>query len=108
MVYDEYKDFMDMAVARGSSASSSLGVSSGGAITSTESVSLRLYKKAVALKAFEHLVEAELLRAADNAGKGPKQYRMMRVMLDSSQISDIVLKHRDCPTVVARWAARRQ
>ncbi|KAF9168586.1 origin recognition complex subunit 4 [Mortierella sp. AD010] len=108
MVYDEYKDFMDMAVARGSSASSSLGVSSGGAITSTESVSLRLYKKAVALKAFEHLVEAELLRAADNAGKGPKEYRMMRVMLDSSQISDIVLKHRDCPTVVARWAARRQ
>ncbi|KAF9355059.1 origin recognition complex subunit 4 [Mortierella sp. AD094] len=108
MVYDEYKDFMDMAVARGSSSSSSLGVSSGGAITSTESVSLRLYKKAVALKAFEHLVEAELLRAADSAGKGPKEYRMMRVMLDSSQISDVVLKHRDCPTVVARWAARRQ
>ncbi|KAF9177310.1 origin recognition complex subunit 4 [Haplosporangium sp. Z 27] len=106
MVYDEYKEFMDMAVARGSS-SSSMGVSSGGAITSNESVSLRLYKKAVALKAFEHLVEAELLRPADTTGKGPKEYRMMRVMLDSSQISDVVLKHRDCPTVVARWATRR-
>ncbi|KAF9968935.1 origin recognition complex subunit 4, partial [Modicella reniformis] len=108
MVYDEYKEFMDMAVVRGTSTSSSLGVSSGGSITSTESVSLRLYKKAVALKAFEHLVEAELLRPADASSRGPKEYRMMRVMLDSSQISDVVLKHRDCPTIVARWAARRQ
>lgn len=49
MVYDEYKEFMDMAVVRGTS-SSSLGVSSGGSITSNEGVSLRLYKKAVALK----------------------------------------------------------
>ncbi|KAF8938520.1 origin recognition complex subunit 4 C-terminus-domain-containing protein [Dissophora ornata] len=105
MVYDEYKEFMDTAVLRGSTVTS-LGISSGGSIT-TESVSLRLYKKAVALKAFEHLVEAELLRPADSSGKGPKEYRMMRVMLDSSQISDVVLKHRDCPTIVARWAARR-
>ncbi|KAF9322764.1 origin recognition complex subunit 4, partial [Podila minutissima] len=99
MVYDEYKEFMDMAVVRGSS-THTLGGSS-------ESVSLRLYKKGVALKAFEHLVEAELLRPTDTVGKGPKEYRMMRVMLDSSQISDVVLKHRDCPTVVARWASRR-
>ncbi|KAG0246589.1 origin recognition complex subunit 4 [Mortierella sp. GBA43] len=103
MVYDEYKDFMDMAVVRGTS-SSSLGASSG----STETVSLRLYKKAVALKAFEHLVEAELLRPADSSGKGPKEYRMMRVMLDPSQIADVVFKHRDCPTIVARWVSRRQ
>ncbi|KAG9062410.1 origin recognition complex subunit 4 [Linnemannia hyalina] len=109
MVYDEYKDFMDMAVVRGTMASSasSLGVGSGGSIASSDGVSLRLYKKAVALKAFEHLVEAELLRPADSFSKGPKEYRMMRVMLDASQISDVVLKHRDCPTIVARWAARR-
>ncbi|KAF9136017.1 origin recognition complex subunit 4 [Mortierella sp. 14UC] len=110
MVYDEYKEFMDMAVVRGtsmSSSSSALGVSSGGSIASSDGVSLRLYKKAVALKAFEHLVEAELLRPADSFGKGPKEYRMMRVMLDASQISDVVLKHRDCPTIVARWASRR-
>ncbi|KAF8947024.1 origin recognition complex subunit 4 [Haplosporangium gracile] len=109
MVYDEYKDFMDMAVVRGTMASSasSLGMSSGGSIASSDGVSLRLYKKAVALKAFEHLVEAELLRPVDSASKGPKEYRMMRVMLDASQISDVVLKHRDCPTIVARWAIRR-
>ncbi|KAG0328162.1 origin recognition complex subunit 4 [Dissophora globulifera] len=106
MVYDEYKEFMDTMVLRAPS-TSSLGVSSGGSITSTETVSLRLYKKAVALKAFEHLIEAELLRPADSSGKGPKEYRMMRIMLDISQIADVVLKHRDCPTVVARWAARR-
>ncbi|KAF9414161.1 origin recognition complex subunit 4 [Podila epigama] len=105
MVYDEYKEFMDMAVARGSSVSA-LG-STGGGGGSGESVSLRLYKKAVALKAFEHLVEAELLRPADTAVKGPKEYRMMRVMLEPSQIAEVVLKHRDCPTVVARWAASR-
>ncbi|KAG0292349.1 origin recognition complex subunit 4, partial [Linnemannia gamsii] len=53
MVYDEYKDFMDMAVVRGtsmSSSASSLGMSSGGSIASSDGVSLRLYKKAVALK----------------------------------------------------------
>ncbi|KAF9919345.1 origin recognition complex subunit 4 [Lobosporangium transversale] len=108
MVYDEYKEFMDMAVLKGASGSSSLTLGSGGSIGSTDSVSLRLYKKAVALKAFEHLVETELLRPADASGKGPKEYRMMQVMLDSSQIADIVLKHRDCPTLIARWAARRQ
>ncbi|KAG0271586.1 origin recognition complex subunit 4 [Linnemannia exigua] len=103
MVYDEYKEFMDMAVVRGTSTSSSsgsLGVGSGGSFASSDGVSLRLYKKAVALK-------AELLRPADSSSKGPKEYRMMRVMLDASQISDVVLKHRDCPTIVARWAARR-
>lgn len=52
MVYDEYKDFMDMAVVRGTMASSasSLGMGSGGSIASSDGVSLRLYKKAVALK----------------------------------------------------------
>ncbi|KAG0338592.1 origin recognition complex subunit 4, partial [Podila humilis] len=106
MVYDEYKEFMDMAVVRGSSSAGSLGALSGGS-GSTDNVSLRLYKKGVALKAFEHLAEAELLRPTDTVGKGPKEYRMMRVMLDASQISDVVLKHRDCPTVIARWASRR-
>lgn len=53
MVYDEYKDFMDMAVVRGtsmSSSASSLGMSSGGSVATSDGVSLRLYKKAVALK----------------------------------------------------------
>ncbi|ORZ20121.1 origin recognition complex subunit 4 C-terminus-domain-containing protein [Lobosporangium transversale] len=50
MVYDEYKEFMDMAVLKGASGSSSLTLGSGGSIGSTDSVSLRLYKKAVALK----------------------------------------------------------
>ncbi|CAO3566485.1 unnamed protein product [Mortierella alpina] len=49
MVYDEYKDFMDTAVVRGSS-TSTLGLGSGGSMVSSDGVSLRLYKKAVALK----------------------------------------------------------
>lgn len=52
MVYDEYKEFMDMAVVRGSS-THTLG---GG---STEGVSLRLYKKAVALKVLPRRNEEE-------------------------------------------------
>lgn len=52
MVYDEYKDFMDTAVVRGSS-TSTLGLGSGGSIVSSDGVSLRLYKKAVALKVIE-------------------------------------------------------
>ncbi|KAG0235592.1 origin recognition complex subunit 4 [Actinomortierella wolfii] len=103
MVYDEYKDFMDMAVVRNVSSMATVGGSS----VSSDGIAMRLYKKAVALKAFEHLVQSELLRPLDSSNKGPKEYRMMRVMLSSSQIADVVLKHRDCPTLVARWAARK-
>ncbi|KAG0251857.1 origin recognition complex subunit 4 [Actinomortierella ambigua] len=104
MVYDEYKDFMDMAVVRNVSSGMA---AAGGSSVSSDGVAMRLYKKAVALKAFEHLVQSELLRPTDSSSKGPKEYRMVRVMLSASQIADVVLKHRDCPTLVARWAARK-
>src|SRR5262245_56096040 len=68
MVYDEYKAFMSSAIAHG-----------GGG--------LKLYRKPVALKAFEQLLELELVRAVDsNATKSPKEYRMVRMALDPLQV----------------------
>ncbi|KAI9280173.1 origin recognition complex subunit 4 C-terminus-domain-containing protein [Umbelopsis sp. AD052] len=85
MVYDEYKDFMNMTQASG------------------HSFGMKLYKRAVALKAFEHLQSFELVCPVESVAKCPKEYRMMKIMLEHSQISNAVAKYRDCPTAVKKW-----
>ncbi|OZJ05676.1 hypothetical protein BZG36_01443 [Bifiguratus adelaidae] len=88
MIYDEYKTFLEQALIRG------------------QGVGMKLYKKAVALKAFEHLQSFELIRPVENVVRCPKEYRMMKIMLDPSQITDAVLKYRDCPTMVRNWGSQ--
>ncbi|KAL1924385.1 uncharacterized protein VTP21DRAFT_7420 [Calcarisporiella thermophila] len=85
MVYDEYKDFMDKAAIRG-----------GG-------VGLKLYKKPVALKAFEHLIALELVYPTEGFSRCPKEYRMTKVMLEPVQVTEAVLKYKECPTLVKKW-----
>ncbi|KAK9763609.1 origin recognition complex subunit 4 [Basidiobolus ranarum] len=87
MAYNEYKEFMNLALAQG-----------GGG--------MKLYKKAVAMKAFENLISVELVQPVENYGKSPKEYRMMKVMLEPLQIADAVLKYRDCPTLVRKWGTK--
>lgn len=86
MVYDEYKSFMDAALAR-----------------SGTIVQIRLFKKSVALKAFEHLQSFELFRPVDAGNKVPKEYRMFRMMLDPGLIRRAVEGMNDCPTLIRRW-----
>ncbi|KAI7897866.1 origin recognition complex subunit 4 C-terminus-domain-containing protein [Cokeromyces recurvatus] len=85
MVYDEYKDFMNQTQING------MGIG------------MKLYKKAVALKAFENLQMFELVCPVDIAGKCPKEYRMTKLMLEQAQVTEAVLKY-NCSQIVKKWA----
>ncbi|KAJ2823617.1 origin recognition complex subunit 4 [Coemansia erecta] len=108
MVYDEYKTFMSRHM---------MAVAAGGA--------MKIYKKPVALKAFEALVELEIARPALTVGGGegagvhgrndllagtaagtraPKEYRMVQLMLEPSQVVELVADRVDIPAVIRRWA----
>ncbi|KAJ2743658.1 origin recognition complex subunit 4 [Coemansia sp. BCRC 34301] len=108
MVYNEYKTFMSRHL---------LVVATGGA--------MKVYKKPVALKAFETLVELEIVRpvatsmAADGGGsygrndllagsaqaaRAPKEYRMVQLMIEPGQVVELVLDRVDVPVVIRRWA----
>ncbi|KAI8884759.1 origin recognition complex, subunit 4 [Backusella circina FSU 941] len=85
MIYDEYKDFMNRTQVRG------MGFG------------MKLYKQAVALKAFENLQMFELVCPTDKTGgKCPKEYRMMRLMMEEAQVTELVLKY-NCPSMVKKW-----
>ncbi|KAG1450972.1 hypothetical protein G6F56_008206 [Rhizopus delemar] len=86
MVYDEYKEFMTQTQVKG------------------QGFGMKLYKRAVALKAFENLQLFELVTPIDSAGKCPKEYRMAKLMLERAQITDAVLKY-DCPAIVKKWGS---
>ncbi|KAI8086083.1 origin recognition complex subunit 4 C-terminus-domain-containing protein [Halteromyces radiatus] len=86
MIYDEYKDFMTQTQVRG------MGLG------------MKLYKRSVALKAFESLQSFELVCPVEQIGKCPKEYRMAKLMLEHAQVIDAVLKYKDCPTNLIKWA----
>ncbi|KAJ1895984.1 origin recognition complex subunit 4 [Kickxella alabastrina] len=102
MVYAEYKLFMSRYV-MGSSGS------------------MKVYKKPVAMKAFETLVELEIVRGVGEgnataggasgrndllaaSGRAPKEYRMVQMMLEPGQVVELVEAREDVPAVVRRWA----
>nr|CAB3264577.1 origin recognition complex subunit 4 [Phallusia mammillata] len=69
---------------------------------------LQNYTKPVVLKAFEHLIELELLKTKDHfmthSGKLQKEYRPMILLVDHSQLREAVAKYPGCPTDVKQWA----
>ncbi|KAJ1670991.1 origin recognition complex subunit 4 [Spiromyces aspiralis] len=112
MVYETYKTFMSRNV-------NSMSV--GG--------SLKLYKKSVALKAFETLVQLELVRPTDGftaggdvatgdsntvasygliagntqASRCAKEFRMVQMMFEPCQVIEIIEGRNDIPTVIRKW-----
>jgi len=64
------------------------------------------FKKQVAMKALEHLIAIELVLPTEASGKCPKEYRMMKVLLEPNQITQAVLKHSECPTSIKQWGTR--
>lgn len=86
MVYDEYKDFMNEMASNG--------------------ITMKMYKRGVALKAFEHLISIELVIPAEGTLKAQKEHRMMKIMLEPLQITEAVSGFKDCPTHVKQWANR--
>ena len=69
---------------------------------------LQNYSKTVVLKAFEHLVELELVQPKDTSIslslKNSKEYRQMILLLNENQFREAVDKFPECPTDVKQWA----
>ena len=69
---------------------------------------LHNYSKPVVYKAFEHLVELELLLPNDGnatvASRMPKDYRPMVLLITESQLKEAIDKYPGCPSDVKQWA----
>ena len=83
MVYDEYKEFTFSEAVKG--------------------VGMHAYKWPVALKAFEHLIQMELVKPVEGGMKCSKEYRMMRLMMEPVEVREAVEGLDDAPTSVKRW-----
>lgn len=56
-------------------------------------------------QAFEHLQQLELIRPLDSSSaKTQREYQLMRLTLDHSQIMEALQKYPQCPTDVKQWA----
>ncbi|KAL4635583.1 origin recognition complex subunit 4 isoform X2 [Arapaima gigas] len=83
MVYNEFKKFLQR-----------------------KSHSVHSFEKPVVLKAFEHLQQLELIRPVDTAAsRTQKEFQLMRLLLDHSQMMEALQRYPQCPTDVKQWAA---
>lgn len=63
------------------------------------------FEQPVIMKAFEHLQQLELIRPMDSsAARTQREYQLMRLLLDHSQIMEALQKYPQCPTDVKQWA----
>ncbi|TRZ01022.1 hypothetical protein DNTS_016668 [Danionella cerebrum] len=71
-----------------------------------KSHSIHKFEKPVVMKAFEHLVQLELVRPLDSGGvcKVQREYQLMRMMLDHTQVMEALQRYPQCPTDVKQWA----
>lgn len=70
-----------------------------------KSSSMYNFDQPVVMKAFEHLQQLELIRPADgSSAKQQREYQLMRLMVDNSQIMEALQKYPQCPTDVKQWA----
>ncbi|XP_078084129.1 origin recognition complex subunit 4 isoform X4 [Mustelus asterias] len=68
--------------------------------------SIHNFEKPVVLKAFEHLHQLELIKPMDGTStRAQKEYQLVKLLLDSSQIMDALQKYPHCPTEVQLWAS---
>ncbi|XP_028662359.1 origin recognition complex subunit 4 [Erpetoichthys calabaricus] len=64
------------------------------------------YEKPVVIKAFEHLHQLELVKPMDGPSvRIQKEYQLVKLLLDNSQIMEALQRYPQCPTDVKQWAA---
>ncbi|NXI02060.1 ORC4 protein, partial [Pachycephala philippinensis] len=64
------------------------------------------FEKPVVMKAFEHLLQLELVKPLERpSARAQREYLLMKLLLDSSQIMDALQVYPNCPTDVKQWAA---
>ncbi|XP_068716512.1 origin recognition complex subunit 4-like isoform X1 [Montipora foliosa] len=71
----------------------------------TRGHSVQSFEKPVVLKAFEHLIAVEFVKSIDSLAKNtPKEFKLVTLLVDPTQINEAVQKYPDCPTEVRQWA----
>ncbi|XP_003793056.1 origin recognition complex subunit 4 isoform X1 [Otolemur garnettii] len=64
------------------------------------------FEKPVVMKAFEHLQQLELIKPMERtSGNSQREYQLMKLLLDNTQIMNALQKYPNCPTDVRQWAA---
>ncbi|XP_065527323.1 origin recognition complex subunit 4 isoform X3 [Lathamus discolor] len=64
------------------------------------------FEKPVVMKAFEHLLQLELVRPIERPNiRAQREYLLMKLLLDSTQIMDALQVYPNCPVDVKQWAA---
>ncbi|NWX86818.1 ORC4 protein, partial [Nothoprocta pentlandii] len=63
------------------------------------------FEKPVVMKAFEHLLQLELVKPVERPTvRAQKEYLLMKLLLDNNQIMDALQAYPNCPTDVKQWA----
>ncbi|KAM6078907.1 origin recognition complex subunit 4 isoform 3-T3 [Theristicus caerulescens] len=64
------------------------------------------FEKPVVMKAFEHLLQLELVKPIERPSvRTQREYLLMKLLLDNNQIMDALQAYPNCPTDVKQWAA---
>ncbi|XP_008945440.1 PREDICTED: origin recognition complex subunit 4 [Merops nubicus] len=64
------------------------------------------FEKPVVMKAFEHLLQLELVKPLERpSARTQPEYLLMKLLLDNNQIMDALQVYPSCPTEVKQWAA---
>ncbi|KAM9010861.1 origin recognition complex subunit 4 isoform 1-T1 [Ara ararauna] len=64
------------------------------------------FEKPVVMKAFEHLLQLELVRPIERPNiRAQREYLLMKLLLDNTQIMDALQVYPNCPVDVKQWAA---
>ncbi|NXD22309.1 ORC4 protein, partial [Spelaeornis formosus] len=64
------------------------------------------FEKPVVMKAFEHLLQLELVQPLERpSARAQREYLLMKLLLDSRQIMDALQVYPNCPVDVKQWAA---
>ncbi|NXD43349.1 ORC4 protein, partial [Copsychus sechellarum] len=64
------------------------------------------FEKPVVMKAFEHLLQLELVQPLERpSARAQREFLLLRLLLDSSQIMEALQLYPNCPTDVKQWAA---
>jgi len=62
------------------------------------------YSKPVAFKAFEHLVDLELVKKTEgNRRNTPRSFQQVRLMMEPAQVQEVLQKYPQLPTHVKGW-----
>ncbi|NWS20974.1 ORC4 protein, partial [Pachyramphus minor] len=64
------------------------------------------FEKPVVMKAFEHLLQLELVKPLERPSvRAQREYLLMKLLLDNTQIMEALQVYPNCPTDVKQWAA---